>query len=70
MESFIEAIRYFNLRQIYTMISYISRTPRAEGQCEALFNKIKGHVNPLSDRNRQMRILIAMANVNARYLLR
>lgn len=52
------------------MISYISRTPRAEGQCEALFNKIKGHVNPLSDRNRQMRILIAMANVNARYLLR
>ncbi|KAK9920031.1 hypothetical protein M0R45_028597 [Rubus argutus] len=46
-----------------------SITPRAEDSCQQSINTLPSNQNPLVDRNRQMRILIAMSVVSVQELL-
>lgn len=52
-----------------SMMRYEHETPRAEASCEITFRAPPNPVNQLVDRNRQMRILIAMALVTGNILV-
>ena len=64
-DSFQRALVSFNNKDYDGMRDAERDTPRAEASCTTTFNTPPNPVNPLDDRNRQMRILIAMAVVTA-----
>lgn len=59
----------FNSKDYDSMITSERVTPRAEASCEITFRTPPAPLNPLFDRNRQMRILIAMALVTVHTLV-
>ncbi|KAM1442589.1 hypothetical protein ACFXTO_010558 [Malus domestica] len=68
MESFDSAALSF-FQKDYDSVEKAERvTPRAEASCEESLSTQPNTQNPLNDRNRQMRILIAMALVSAHEL--
>ncbi|KAJ9186027.1 hypothetical protein P3X46_005585 [Hevea brasiliensis] len=67
--AFQDALRSFNQQDYDSMIKYERVTPKAQGGCDACFNTPPIPANPLADRNRQIRILIAMAIVTGHELV-
>ncbi|KAF2307334.1 hypothetical protein GH714_026417 [Hevea brasiliensis] len=65
----LDALRSFNQQDYDSMIKYERVTPKAQGGCDACFNTPPIPANPLADRNRQIRILIAMAIVTGHELV-
>lgn len=59
----------FNSKDYDSMMISERVTPRAEASCEITFRTPPAPLNPLIDRNRQMRILIAMALVTVHTLV-
>lgn len=67
-QSFQEASREFEAKDYENMERSEQGTPRAQGSCVTSFEIPPFPSNPLVERNRQMRILIAMALVTANLL--
>ncbi|XP_002512076.2 uncharacterized protein LOC8264712, partial [Ricinus communis] len=63
VQSFQDASKYFNQKDYRSMIQSERITPRAQGSSSTSFSIPSFPVNPLVDRNRQMRIITAMALV-------
>ncbi|KAK6288645.1 hypothetical protein POUND7_000186 [Theobroma cacao] len=61
MGGFQEAAAAFFLKDYDSMLLSERPTPRAQAGCTAIFNTPPNPASPVGDRNRQMRILIAMA---------
>ncbi|CAK7324786.1 unnamed protein product [Dovyalis caffra] len=66
--SFQTGLQYFNKKDNAGMLNVEHDTPRRQANCEASLS-IQPTPNPLVDRNRQMRILIAMSLVTGHQLL-
>ncbi|XP_021281607.1 uncharacterized protein LOC110414636 [Herrania umbratica] len=61
MGGFQEAAAVFFLKDYDSMLLSMRPAPRAQAGCTAIFNTPPNPASPVGDRNRQMRILIAMA---------
>ncbi|XP_050203726.1 uncharacterized protein LOC126653820 [Mercurialis annua] len=61
VQSFQAAFQYFNNKDYRSMMKSEFITPRAQGSCSTSFSVPPFPVNPLVNRNREMRIIIAMA---------
>lgn len=68
-QSFYEAAVEFFQKDYEDVANSESITPRAEDSCQQSINTLPSDQNPLVDRNRQMRILIAMSVVSVQELL-
>lgn len=66
---FQEASDYFNSGDYQSVVDSERILPRALGSCTSYYVTPPYPPNPLADRNRMMRILIAMSLVTANYLL-
>ncbi|XWS58180.1 hypothetical protein CRYUN_Cryun08bG0012700 [Craigia yunnanensis] len=60
MGSFSQAAVYFFEKDYNSMLQSEKQAPRAQASCTTIFNAPPNPPNPVGDRNRQMRILIAM----------
>ena len=71
MTAFEDASVAFSEKDYDSMIKYEAVTPRAEGSCEVSFSTLSNNnlINPLVERNREMRILLAMALVSSHILV-
>ena len=61
MSSFSQAVVSFFEKDYTSMLQSEKPAPRAQASCTTIFNTPPHPPNPVGDRNRQMRILIAMA---------
>ncbi|XP_050203727.1 uncharacterized protein LOC126653821 [Mercurialis annua] len=61
MQSFQDAFKYFNEKDYRSMMKSELITPRAQRSCSTSFSIPPFLVNPLVNRNREMRIIIGMA---------
>ncbi|XP_022156377.1 uncharacterized protein LOC111023283 [Momordica charantia] len=67
-KAFLEGIKYFFQRDYRSMVNAERIAPRAEASCSVIFGTPPERSSPLVERNREMRILIAMALVSASYI--
>ncbi|XAR52723.1 hypothetical protein NMG60_11020934 [Bertholletia excelsa] len=63
MNLFQEAFRSFALRDFGVMVVYEKQAPAVEEKCEGIFGEDFFAINPLAERNKEMRMLITMALV-------
>ncbi|KDP41307.1 hypothetical protein JCGZ_15714 [Jatropha curcas] len=68
VQSFHEAMKYFEQKEYSSMVKSEMVAPRAQSDCSSRFSISPYRKNPLADRNREMRIIIAMAIVTGHQL--